>query len=218
MTKKTRKLNKAGVPTQRKRSNGQATMQRLLKFGREELEQAGAVGFNVDRVLRRAKVSTSSLYHHFGNRDGFIVAVEFERSYNDLVREIEMLRTYVVSTDDPDALIKASEFVLTLGGEPRGKERRRHRVETLAAATRNPALRRMLSDAQREGTAKYMDVLRLAMEIRGGEPRYPIEGIAYLVQSILLGRVLVDLMDDDELGKAWETTALGAIRAILSPS
>ena len=193
-------------------------MQRLLKFGREELEQAGAVGFNVDRVLRRAKVSTSSLYHHFGNRDGFIVAVEFERSYNDLVREIEMLRTYVVSTDDPDALIKASEFVLTLGGEPRGKERRRHRVETLAAATRNPALRRMLSDAQREGTAKYMDVLRLAMEKRRGEPRYPIEGIAYLVQSILLGRVLVDLMDDDELGKAWETTALGAIRAVLSPS
>jgi AcrR family transcriptional regulator len=193
-------------------------MQRLLKFGREELEQAGAVGFNVDRVLRRAKVSTSSLYHHFGNRDGFIVAVEFERSYNDLVREIEMLRTYVVSTDDPDALIKASEFVLTLGGEPRGKERRRHRVETLAAATRNPALRRMLSDAQREGTAKYMDVLRLAMEKRGGEPHYPIEGIAYLVQSILLGRVLVDLTDDDELGKAWETTALGAIRAVLSPS
>ena len=193
-------------------------MQKLLKFGREELEQAGALGFNVDRVLRRAKVSTSSLYHHFGNRDGFIVAVEFERSYGEMVREIDMLRTYMLSTDDPDALTKATEFALTLAGEPRGKERRQHRFETLAAAGRNPALRRMLADAQREGTAKYMEVLRLAVEKRGEEPRYPIEGIAYLVQSILLGRMLVDLVDDDELGKAWETTALGAIRAIHSPS
>ncbi len=193
-------------------------MQKLLKFGREELEQAGALGFNVDRVLRRAKVSTSSLYHHFDNRDGFIVAVEFERSYGEIVREIDMLRTYVTSTDDPDALTKATEFALTLAGEPRGKERRQHRFETLAAAGRNPALRRMLADAQREGTAKYMEVLRLAVEKRGEEPRYPIEGIAYLVQSILLGRMLVDLVDDDELGKAWQTTALGAIRAILSPS
>ena len=193
-------------------------MQKLLKFGREELEQAGALGFNVDRVLRRAKVSTSSLYHHFGNRDGFIAAVEFERSYGETVREIDMLRTYVLSTDDPDALTKATEYALTLAGEPRGKERRLHRFETLAAAGRNPALRRMLADAQREGTAKYMEILRLAMEKRGETPRYPIEGIAYLVQSILLGRMVVDLMDDDELGKAWETTALGAIRAVHSPS
>ena len=193
-------------------------MQKLLEVGREELEQVGALGFNVDRVLRRAKVSTSSLYHHFGNRDGFIAALEFERSYGEMVREIDMLRTYVTSTDDPDALTKATEYALTLAGEPRGKARRQHRFETLAAAGRNPALRRMLADAQREGTAKYMEVLRLAVEKRGEEPRYPIEGIAYLVQSILLGRMLVDLVDDDELGKAWETTALGAIRAVFSPS
>lgn len=200
------------------RKNGKATVKRLLEVGRKELEQSGALGFNVDRVLRRTKISPSSLYHHFGNRDGLLAALEFERLHSDTMREIDMLRTYVLSTDDPDALTKAAEFALTLAGEPRGKERRQHRFETLAAAGRNLALRRMLAEAQREGTAKYVEILRLAMEKRGETPRYPIEGIAYLVQSILLGRMLVDLMDDDELGKAWKTTALGAIRAIHLPS
>lgn len=218
MAKPSRTARAATPPSRQKRSNGQATVQRLLKFGREELAKSGALGFRVDRVLRRARVSTSSVYHHFGSRDGFIVALEFERSYDGVVREIEMLRAYIASTDDPDALIKASEFMLTLGGEPRGKERRRHRVETLAAANRNPALRRMLSEAQREGTAKYVEVLRLAMERRSREPHYPVDGVAYFIQSVLLGRVLVDLMDDDELAKAWETTAIGAVRAILASS
>ena len=193
-------------------------MQKLLKFGREELARAGAIGFNVDRVLRKAKVSTSSLYHHFESRDGFIAALEFERSYDDLMREIEMLRSYVASTDDPDAFFKAAELALALAGDHRGKARRRHRIESLAAAARNPGLRKLLADAQRDGTAQYMEVLRLAMDKRGETPRYPIDGIAYVVQSLLVGRILVDLTDDDELGKAWETTALGAIRAVLSPS
>jgi len=201
-----------------RRRRESSTRDALLEATVEQLNEAGESEIRLENILAAADCSPSSLYHHFGNRDGFIVAVEFERSYGEIVREIDMLRTYVLSTDDPDALTKATEFALTLAGEPRGKERRLHRFETLAAAGRNPALRRMLADAQREGTAKYMEILRLAMEKRGETPRYPIEGIAYLVQSILLGRMLVDLIDDDELGKAWETTALGAIRAIHSPS
>lgn len=200
----------------RTRSNGQATVQKLLKFGREELDRVGTLGFNVDRVLQRAKVSASSLHHHFGNRGGFIVALEFERSYADMIREIEMLRNYVASTSDTDALLKASEVVLSLGGDSRGKERRRHRIETLAAASHNPALRQMLADSQRDGTAMYMEVVRIAMKGRAGKYRYPIEGIAYLAQSILIGRILVDLMDDEALGRAWEKTALGALREIFA--
>lgn len=212
-----RKKPTAAQPAARRtRSNGQATVQKLLKFGREELDQVGTLGFNVDRVLQRAKVSASSLHHHFGNRDGFIVALEFERSYADMIREIELLRNYVASTSDTDALLKASEVVLSLGGDTRGKERRRHRIETLAAASHNPALQQMLADSQRDGTAMYIDVLRIAVKGRAGKYRYPIEGIAYLAQSILIGRILVDLMDDEALGKAWENTALGALREIFA--
>jgi AcrR family transcriptional regulator len=193
-------------------------MQKLMTFGGEELSRVGALGFNVERVLRKAKVSTSSLVHHFGNRDGFIAALEYERAHANMMREIDMLRSFILSTDDPDAIFKAYEFALALSGDQLGRERRRQRIESLAAAGRNPGLLRLLTDFQRDGTAQYIDVLRLAVEKRGVTPAFPIEGVAYVMQSLLIGRVLVDLMsEDNDLVKAWEAAALGAVTAIFSP-
>lgn len=193
-------------------------MQKLLKLGAEELARTGTIDFNVDRVLRRAKVSTSSLFHHFGNRDGFLAALEYERAHANMMREIDMLRSFILSTDDPDAIVKAYQFALSLSGDGLGRERRRQRIESLAAAGHNAGLRRILIDFQRNGTAQYIEVLRLAIEKRGEASSFPIEGIAYVMQSLLLGRILVDLMDDDELAKAWEETALGAVRAVITGS
>jgi len=193
-------------------------MQKLLKLGADELARTGTIDFNVDRVLRRAKVSTSSLFHHFGNRDGFLAALEYERAHANMMREIDMLRSFILSTDDPDAIVKAYQFALSLSGDGLGRERRRQRIESLAAAGHNAGLRRILIDFQRNGTAQYIEVLRLAIEKRGEASSFPIEGIAYVMQSLLLGRILVDLMDDDELAKAWEETALGAVRAVIAGS
>lgn len=198
------------------RENGKTTVKRLLAVGRKELQRSGPINFRLDRVLKLAKVSPSSLYHHFGNRVGLLTALEFEVSYSNTMRELEMLRTYIASTDDPDSIFKAVKIVFSLGGSPLGRQRRRHRVETLATASRNPALRELLADAQREGTEVLIEVLRLAMEKRRVTPRYPVEGLAYLWQSLLVGRVLVDLTDDDQLDKAWEETATAALCAVLT--
>jgi AcrR family transcriptional regulator len=216
MAGSTTKRHKTKAAARRTRSNGRATMQKLMKFGGEELSRTGALGFNVERVLRKAKVSTSSLVHHFGNRDGFIAALEYERAHLNMMREIDMLRSFILSTDDPDAIFKAYQFALSLSGDALGRERRRQRIESLAVAGRNPGLLQLLTEFQRDGTAQYVEVLRLAMDKRGDSPPFPIEGVAYVMQSLLVGRILVDLMDDDDLGKAWESAALGAVRAILS--
>lgn len=210
------KRRKRKASARRTRSNGRATMQKLMKFGSEELSRSGALGFNVDRVLRRAKVSTSSLFHHFGNRDGFIAALEYDRAHANMMREIDMLRTFILSNDDPDAIFKAYQFALSLSGDALGRERRRQRIESLAVAGRNPGLHRLLADFQRDGTSQYVEVLRLAMDKRGDTPAFQIEGVAYVMQSLLVGRILVDLVDNDDLAKAWEAAALGAVRAILS--
>lgn len=200
------------------RKNGKATVKRLLDAGREELQMSGPINFRLDRVLKLAKVSPSSLYHHFGNRDGLLTALEFERSYADMMREMEMLRAYIASTDDPEALFKATELTFSLAGKSSGRERRQHRVETLAAASRNPVLRAMLADAQREGSAIHAEIIQMALQKRRETPNHPIDGISYVVQSLLVGRILVDMMDDDDLGKAWEETAIAAVRAVITGS
>jgi hypothetical protein len=49
--------------------------------------------------------------------------------------------------------------------------------------------------------------LHLAAEKSGMSPRQPIPGSAYILQSLLFGRALVDLVDDQELEKQWVESA-----------
>lgn len=189
------------------RENGRRTTELLLKLGREELERVGVVDFKLDRVLRRAETTYSSFYHHFGNRDGFLAALAFERSYDNLKSEIDSLRAYIESSDDPRSILRALEFIFKSSGTARARDRRRHRLESLTQAHRSPGLRRALADAQREGTNLLVEVMHLAAEKSGMSPRQPIPGFAYILQSLLFGRALVDLVDDQELEKQWVESA-----------
>ena len=62
-----------GTPA--KRINGQETMEKVLEFASQELDEVGAVKFNILNVINKSGVSRSSVYHHFGDRDGLIGAV-----------------------------------------------------------------------------------------------------------------------------------------------
>ena len=102
-------------------------------------------------------------------------------------------------------------------GEKRGHERRRHRIETLAAGIRSPALQRTLADAQVAGSNHFIETLQLATEKQLIAPTEPLSGIAYVIQSLFVGRILVDLTGDSELDKAWVTTTMSTIKSLLIP-
>jgi AcrR family transcriptional regulator len=199
------------------RANGRATAERILKFARHEITTAGPVEFNIDRVLRKSKVSRSSLYHHFTSREGLITALEFERAYKETISEMELIRNFVLNASDLQKVFDSIEFALIAMGEKRGHERRRHRIETLAAGIRSPALQRTLADAQVAGSNHFIETLQLATEKQLIAPTEPLSGIAYVIQSLFVGRILVDLTGDSELDKAWVTTTMSTIKSLLIP-
>jgi AcrR family transcriptional regulator len=205
------------VPSRVSRANGRATAERILKFARHEISSAGPVAFNIDRVLRKSKVSRSSLYHHFKSREGLIIALEFERAYNETISEMELMRNFVLNSSDPQKVFDAFELAIITLGEKRGHERRRHRVETLAAGIRSPALQRTLADAQVAGSNHFIETLQLATEQGLIAPTEPLSGIVYVIQSLLVGRILVDLTGDRELDKAWVTTTMATLKHLLRP-
>jgi len=200
------------------RANGRATAERLLQFGRQELASAGAVDFNIDRVLRKSKVSRSSLYHHFQNREGFLVALEFERVYSDTMRDMELMRTFMVGSTNLNAMFGAIEFALALAGEKTGEVRRRQRVETLAAASHSPAIHRLLADAQIKGSQHFSETLQMAADKGAFVLAAPVDGVAYVIQSLFVGRILVDLTGDERLNAEWVTTTMVVLRHLLQPT
>jgi len=186
-----------------------------MRYGREELERSGTVEFSLDTVLRRSKVSRSSLYHHFTSREGFIVALEFERSYARQMRELEGIRAFFTIATSDEQIFSALEAGLVAAGKSEGRLRRQHRVETLAAGIRSEELRKILASAQVEGTAHFKETLEQASARGVISLRAPIDGVAYLIQSLFVGRMLVDLVNDQQVDADWVSAAMTTIRHLL---
>ena len=186
-----------------------------MRHGREELERSGTVNFSLDTVLRRSKVSRSSLYHHFTSREGFIVALEFERAYARQMRELEGMRAFFAAATSDEQIFSALEAGLVAAGKSGGRIRRQHRVETLAAAIRSEELRKILASAQVEGTAHFKETLEQASARGIITLRAPIDGVAHLIQSLFVGRILVDLVNDQQVDADWVSAAMTTIRHLL---
>ncbi len=197
----------------RKRSDGIQTMALVKKFARAELDKYGAVKFNLDRVLEKSGVSRSSVYHHFGSRDGLIATLEVDRGLEDTLKEMEILRSFLLGSDKFEQVMGYIEIALTADDDKAARLRRRRRVALLAASEHNKALASSLANAQSKGTAHLAETLQMMKDRGIINPSGSLSGIASAFQSLLLGRVYADITEADQ--GDWVQAALISIRAML---
>lgn len=204
-------------PGRRKRVDGLKTIARILQAAEEEMAEHGFVKFSVDGVIERSGVARSSVYHHFGGRDGLISAVETASTMKSLERgtaEFEKVLEELTSGEEAFALI---EFGIRMFRSSENRQRRQRRISTLAAAQSAPAIREVLAKEQRLGSENLARVLAKVKERGLADPVEPLLGLAYVIQSLLVGRILVDISDDEDLDQQWEDAALSTLRLMLRP-
>ena len=80
-----------------------------------------------------------------------------------------------------------------------------------------PALHEFLRDRQREGIAYYVETLEIARSRGLLAPTMALDGIANLIQSLAVGRVLIDILEDDESDRVWVETTMALLRVALNP-
>lgn len=198
-----------------KRADGLETITLVKKFALKELEKFGPVQFNLDRVLRQSGVSRGSVYHHFGSRDGLITAIEMDSSLSKTMEELSLIRQLVEKASTPEEMFETFLIGFTTGDSVAARQRRLRRVASIAASEKNRALTSALRDAQIAGTAEFTEILNLAQHKGLITLTSPPEGTAYLIQSMLLGRILVDLSASSHAQDAWLESSVIAIRALL---
>ncbi|MFM7488877.1 MAG: TetR/AcrR family transcriptional regulator [Actinomycetota bacterium] len=198
----------------RKRSDGIQTMALVKKFARAELDKYGAVKFNLDRVLEKSGVSRSSVYHHFGSRNGLIATVEVDRGLEDTLKEMEILRSFLLGSDKFERVMGYIEIALNADDDKAARLRRRRRIALVAASEHNKALAASLANAQSEGTAHLAETLQMMKDRGIINPTVPLPGIASAFQSLLLGRVYADITGEDQ--SDWVQATLVSIRAMLA--
>jgi AcrR family transcriptional regulator len=201
-----------------KRNDGIETIALIKKFALKELDKYGSVQFNLDRVLRLSGISRGSVYHHFGSRDGLLSTLELETSLTRTLEELALVRQLVEAATTRREMLDTFAIGFSAGDNAATRQRRLRRIASIAASEKNRALTQALHDAQIVGTEEFVSIIRLAEQKGLVQLSSSAEGTAYLLQSMLLGRVLVDISASTEAQEKWMQSTLVAIKALLGLS
>ena len=202
---------------QRKRSDGRETMSRIIDFALTEFNKFGPDNFNLDRVLEKSGVSRSSVYHHFGGRNGVIAAVEAKLVEKDVDLNNIGLREFVNVASRATEVLEVIKMEIAAGSKQEDKETRQRRVRTFAAAQGSDLLNQVLHSKQREATEYLCKTLQIATTKGLIKPRVPEMAIAHLMLSLLFGRILVDLVGSENGDQLWTNATLESLEYLLNP-
>jgi AcrR family transcriptional regulator len=200
-----------------KRSDGLRTISKIVEFAAKELDEVGAVQFNLDRVIEKSGVSRGSVYHHFGDRDGLIVAVEVSEIVQILTSGNERMRRLFSEASSGEEIVVGFGAAIQAGTGDTGRNYRRRRIASLATAQHSPAIAEALADLQLKETDYWVATLAIGTQRGLIRPVEPLLGTADVIQSLLVGRILVDILEDDSRDALWITSAIEVLRALLRP-
>lgn len=201
----------------RKNYNGDKTMEKLLTYARAELIRSGPLRFSLDSVLRESGVARSSFYHHFGDRTAIIALCQISDLKDSLRTENEFLRYLVESTTSGKQLFELLALRIHMNGDADQIRRRRQRIEMLVHSYESEALRVQLAQAQARGTDYLVETLRMAVDRNLIDPLAPVEQIAEIVQSMFMGRIFVDVLEDESRSRIVNEGTVTALRLIVQP-
>jgi AcrR family transcriptional regulator len=116
------------------------TYERILDATIELLRAHGPVDFRIEDLVAATGQSVGGIYHHFGNRDGLLIA-----AYDKLVGQLlggdaELLRVHLDTSTDADEFLAGIRLLIANLQSPERTELRWLRLEGLALARRKPAL------------------------------------------------------------------------------
>jgi len=166
----------------------------------------GEGGFRIDELLERTGISKSSLYLHFGDRDGIIAKACVEIFARQVTRNIESIIALMGRCTTQDELLKSMELMIDAVIRQED-DVRWNRVMVMAAARHRPALWAELGKVQAAmnlAIAEQIEDLRSrGLMASTGDARE----LALFVQFSTFGRIFRDL--DPSMGneglERWRT-------------
>jgi AcrR family transcriptional regulator len=176
----------------------------ILEATIELLERGGEHGFRIEDLQARTKISKSSLYLAFGNRDGLLAAAYARMFAAQVMESISGLKSVVEMARNPQELRVSFHAATAFVAAPERHTSRLDRISIIAGVRGRPEFREYLSQAQRDLTAAITRLLvicqhRELINLRQHSPRVA----AQFVQAMTLGRVIAEIEDlNDEKGRS----------------
>ena len=156
------------------------------------LERDGAVGFRIEDLIVQTGISKSSLYLHFGDRDG-LIAVALESAFARDVRvnvdgAIAIFSKVKTKKQMQQAIPTLVDAALNLRNDARWQ-----RVMVLSSARHRQDLLKRISDSQMMFNSALEEIVRDKQQLGIIRNDLDAREIGVLIQAAIFGRIFRDL-------------------------
>jgi AcrR family transcriptional regulator len=210
-----RKMPKKVIERETSR-RGRATAAKLIEFAAKELDKVGPVKFDIDSVLRKSKISKGSLYHHFGSKNGLLVAVETQQFIKYLDEQNTLLRNLVETRKSASDFLTLMTRVMEISGLPENRDLRKKRIRAIAVAAHDRDLSEFIKTEQIKGSLYLAQTLQIAKDRGWIKPDVDLLAASYWIQGLFMGHIMLDITGIKDLDKAWNSIAVDAIRSFIN--
>lgn len=201
-----------------KRRDGIDTMARLMVQARIELANKGVDSFDLDAVLERAEAARSSLYHHFGSKFDLIYTAQLEELAEGLNNDNLFFRFLAETSTSEEEFFNKLADLMRATSTKEFVEFRRRRIQVLASATQNDKLGEAVRVAQVQGNLYFAETLEI-LRTRGWiNPKHDLHTVAYMIQGLLIGHIILDFSHLPELEEGWVDLAMESIVNLVGAS
>lgn len=199
-------------------SDGRAasTRERVIGVVVELLEDGGEAALSIDEVRDRSGVSVGSIYHHFGDRNGLIVAAQIRRFARFAEAEIAALSTIVERADDVAEFRRAIRQLTRHTAADVRIAQRWGRIGVLGSSIGRPALMHEVRMVQTRLTDDLQ--AHIAQGQARGFFRNDLDprAIAVFVEAYSIGVALNDLDEHQVDERDWETVVWAALDGLIT--
>ena len=205
----------SGAPPETRAERSQGTRYRILEVVVEQLEEGGEAAVRIDAVRDGSGVSIGSIYHHFSDRDGLIVAAQLYRFARYAEAEIAALSEIVERAKDIEEFRRAvRQLTLRTASSLRMAERWA-RIGVLASTVGRPGMNEELRRIQTRLTDEFQAHV-VQGQIRGFfRSDLDARAIAVFVEAYSLGHALNDIDEHRVSEQDWEKVVWSAVEALL---
>lgn len=169
------------------------TAQALLERALEVIESDGEHAVRVEEISTTCGVSITSLYHHFGSREGLIEAAQAERFVRVATANLIAFEAEMAALADAESMrVLIERWVAGLLDSSMAAARRA-RTEILASAFTRPNLRERVAESQRQYNSILTGIFETAQRRGLINPDVPALDLTFCVHGITFGRVIAEL-------------------------
>ena len=193
-------------------------LEEIIAVTIELLLQHGEGGFRIEDVIERTGISKSSLYLHFGDRDGLIGAAYVDVFTTDTNRNIEQA-ILIFDGVETQAQLEASIPILVQALARVSSPVRWNRMDVLSAARYRPEFLSRIVEAQTRLNSALAEAISAQQKLGNVRADMSAREMAVLIQGVSFGRIFRDLdskMDRDNM-KDWSELAAVVYKVMLPP-